>query len=150
MSASITPMTIVLLVLAVLMIVGPQIVQRMISPQIQSLYSQHKNKELLDYLDKPVVRIAYPKWNVIFMKLNAYLADGDDANASRMLDELLIAHSSNEQRKELVVKAFDFYIGRGRYDDARALLPEINQIVDEPRARRCQETYEAHTTPKAK
>ena len=150
MSASITPMTIVLLILAVLMIVGPQIVQRMISPQIQSLYSQHKNKELLDYLDKPVVRIAYPKWNVIFMKLNAYLADGDDANASRMLDELLAAHSSNEQRKELVVKAFDFYIGRGRYDDARALLPEINQIVDEPRARRCQETYEAHTAPKAK
>ena len=150
MSASITPMTIVLLILAGLMIVGPQIIQRMISPQIQSLYSQHKNKELLDYLDKPVVRIAYPKWNVIFMKLNAYLADGDDANASRMLDELLAAHSSNEQRKELVVKAFDFYIGRGRYDDARALLPEINQIVDEPRARRCQETYEAHTAPKAK
>ena len=150
MSASITPMTIVLLILAVLMIVGPQIVQRMISPQIQSLYSQHKNKELLDYLDKPVVRIAYPKWNVIFMKLNAYLADGDDANATRMLDELLAAHSSNEQRKELVVKAFDFYIGRGRYDDARALLPEISQIVDEPRARRCQETYEAHTAPKAK
>ena len=130
MSASITPMTIVLLILAVLMIVGPQIIQRMISPQIQSLYSQHKNKELLDYLDKPVVRIAYPKWNVIFMKLNAYLADGDDANATRMLDELLVAHSSNEQRKELVVKAFDFYIGRGRYDDARAVLPEINQIVD--------------------
>ena len=150
MSVSVTPMTIVLLVLAVLMIVGPQSVQRMISPQIQSLYSQHKNKELLDYLDKPVVRIAYPKWNVIFMKLNAYLADGDDANASHMLDELLAAHSSNEQRKELVVKAFDFYIGRGRYDDARALIPEINQIVDEPRARRCQETYEAHTAPKAK
>ena len=150
MSASITPMTIVLLILAVLMIVGPQIVQRMISPQIQSLYSQHKNKELLEYLDKPIARIAYPKWNVIFMKLNAYLADGDDANATRMLDELLVAHSSNEQRKELVVKAFDFYIGRGRYDDARALLPEINQIVDEPRARRCQETYEAHTAPKAK
>ena len=150
MSVSVTPMTIVLLILAVLMIVGPQIVQRMISPQIQSLYSQHKNKELLDYLDKPVVRIAYPKWNVTFMKLNAYLSDGDDTNASRMLDELLAAHSSNEQRKELVVKAFDFYIGRGRYDDARALLPEINQIVDEPRARRCQETYEAHTAPKAK
>ena len=150
MSASITPMTIVLLILAVLMIVGPQIIQRMISPQIQSLYSQHKNKELLEYLDKPIARIAYPKWNVIFMKLNAYLADGDDANATRMLDELLVAHSSNEQRKELVVKAFDFYIGRGRYDDARALLPEINQIVDEPRARRCQETYEAHTAPKAK
>ena len=150
MSASITPMTIVLLILAVLMIVGPQIVQRMISPQIQSLYSQHKNKELLDYLDKPIVRIAYPKWNVTFMKLNAYLSDGDDTNASRMLDELLAAHSSNEQRKELIIKAFDFYIGCGRYDDARALLPEINQIVDEPRARRCQETYEAHTAPKAK
>ncbi len=150
MSVSVTPMTIVLLVLAVLMIVGPQIVQRMISPQIQSLYSQHKNKELLDYLDKPIVRIAYPKWNVTFMKLNAYLSDGDDTNASRMLDELLAAHSSNEQRKELIIKAFDFYIGCGRYDDARALIPEINQIVDEPRARRCQETYEAHTAPKAK
>lgn len=150
MSVSVTPMTIVLLVLAIITIVGPQGVQRIISPKIQSLYAQHKNKELLDYLDKPAARIAYPKWNIIFMKLNAYLAEGDDTNASRMLDELLTAHSSNVQRKELVVKAFDFYMECERYDDARALLPEINQIVDEPRARKCQETYEAHTAPKAK
>jgi len=142
MSFSVTPLTIALLVLAVIMVAAPQFIRGTTSPRIQSMFAQHKFKELLAYLDTPLVRIGYPKWNRTFMKLNAYLIEGDTANASLMFSELLSVHSSREQRKELILKAFDFYIGLERYEEAGALLPEITEIVDEVTAKDRQATYD--------
>lgn len=142
MSFSITPLTIALLVLAIIMVAAPQFIRGTTSPHIQTMFAQHKFEELLAYLDTPLVRIGYPKWNRTFMKLNAYLIKGDTENASLVLSELLSVHSSREQRKELILKAFDFYIGMERYDEAGALLPEINEIVDEVTAKDRQVTYD--------
>lgn len=142
MSFSITPLTIALLVLAIIMVAAPQFIRGTTSPHIQAMFAQHKFEELLAYLDTPLVRIGYPKWNRTFMKLNAHLIKGDTENASLVLSELLSVHSSREQRKELILKAFDFYIGMERYDEAGALLPEINEIVDEVTAKDRQVTYD--------
>ena len=142
MSFSVTPLTIALLVLAVIMVAAPQFIRGTTSPHIQMMFAQHKFEELLAYLDTPLVRIGYPKWNRTFMKLNVYLVEGKTDDASLMLSELLSVHSSREQRKELILKAFDFYIGLERYEEAGALLPEITEITDEVTAKDRQATYD--------
>ena len=49
------------------MVAAPQFIRGTTSPHIQMMFAQHKFEELLAYLDTPLVRIGYPKWNRTFM-----------------------------------------------------------------------------------
>ena len=67
---------------------------------------------------------------------------GDAEHAGRAFDELLTTKTSSEQRKDLVTKAFEFYMNTDRYKDAKALLPEIATMGDDALSKRCELTYD--------
>ncbi len=86
--------------------------------------------EALELLDKPSSKWLYPPFNREYMKLNAYLVKDDAEGASRQFDVLLTMRSSKNQRSEVVVKAYRFYMEHERYKDAKPLLDEIEKTAD--------------------
>ena len=86
--------------------------------------------EALELLDKPSSKWLYPPFNREYMKLNAYLVKDDVEGASRQFDVLLTMRSSKNQRSEVVVKAYRFYMEHERYKDAKPLLDEIEKTAD--------------------
>jgi len=77
------------------------------------------------------------------MKFNACLQKDDAERAQIALEELLATKSSDEQRSDLVIRAFEFYLKQGNFKDANAMLDEIgdmprmNEVADE-----CRKIYE--------
>ena len=86
--------------------------------------------EALELLDKPSSKWLYPPFNREYMKLNAYLVKDDAEGASRQFDVLLTMRSSKNQRSEVVVKAYRFYMEHERYKDAKPLLDEIEKTAE--------------------
>lgn len=92
----------------------------------------------LDALTTKQARFALPEYNRTYMRLNAHQIAGDDEACARDLSELLNMSCSKEQRREVVVKAYYFYLGQGRTDDAKPLLHEIESGGDEALTKRAQ------------
>ena len=116
--------------------------RKLVFSYISELYRSKRYDELIDFLDTLFVKLLYPQYNRTYTRLNAYLAKGDADKAARAFDELLTMKTSSEQRKDLVVKAFEFYMNTGRHKDAKALLEEIATFGSESLTERCELTYD--------
>ena len=116
--------------------------RKLVMGYVGQLYDTEQYDELVDFLDTAIAKFLYPRYNRTYAKFNAYLAMGDAEKCGRALDELLTMQTSGAQRRDLIVKAFEFYMNTGRYKDAKALLPEIDSLGDEALARRTELTYD--------
>lgn len=139
---SISPYVIVPVVIFVLLMVAMLGGRNLALSYVTQLYQAGKYDELVDFLDTFIAKALYPSYNRTYAKLNAYLAKGDSAKAGRAFDELLTMKTSPVQRKDLVVKAFEFYMNTGRHKDAKSLLAEIETLEDAALAKRCKITYD--------
>ncbi|MBE6469679.1 MAG: hypothetical protein E7001_07005 [Coriobacteriaceae bacterium] len=85
----------------------------------------------LKVLDRPLTGMLYPKYNVLFMRLNATLALDDTEASARIIREMGSVKMNEEQAIALAVKAFAFYV----------------EIEDEPHAREALAYLEVHGNP---
>lgn len=95
-----------------------------------------------DLLEAPLTRYHYPKFNRQFMKLNGLIAQGRHHTVDEQFQEMLAAKATADQRRELVLKAFDYYVGRKKKREAKELLNEINRWDDEKTVRACHRLYD--------
>lgn len=110
--------------------------------RINHLYLAGDPEALLAYLDRPLVKTLYPEYNRSYMMLNAYLVKGDVRRAGELFDELLPRAAAGEQRDDLVVKAFGFYMDEGAFDKAAGLLGYLDELADQGLADECRQMYE--------
>lgn len=64
----------------------------------------------LKLVDRPLTSVLYPKYNVLFMRLNATMALSDAEQTERTIEQMAKLKMSDEQRLALAVKAFNFYV----------------------------------------
>jgi hypothetical protein len=124
------PITIALIAAAAAYFIVEQLMRSTRLNKFALLLRDGRCDEALELLDKPSSKWLYPPFNREYMKLNAYLVKDDVEGASRQFDVLLTMRSSKNQRSEVVVKAYRFYMEHERYKDAKPLLDEIEKTAD--------------------
>ena len=77
-----------------------------------------------------------------YLRFTIYEAADMDAYADRMLDHLLEMSCSDKQRRQLAVRAFNFYIKTGDRKRAASMLEEMRPIVSKGILADSQLTYD--------
>lgn len=124
-----TPVTIFTIALILVLIgysVFMSVKRNSVFKQLEHLLATNDFDAFFELIDKPLTRYLYPSYNLAYFKLNAYMIKGDFAAALDELEALLVMRISKKQRRDLVIKAFNIYIGQAMGDEAKAMLDEID------------------------
>lgn len=126
--------TYVIILLAVVVVAASffaSVLQNVMLNKLQGALARGEYDEFFKLVDSRLVRMLYPEYNRTYLKLNAYLMEGDDSKVDEILDDLLSRDLPQKQRSDLIVKAFDIYIERGDKYNARRMLKEIDGSTNE-------------------
>lgn len=93
-------------------------------------------------VDRPLTSILYPKYNVLFLRLNATMALSDAEQTERTIDQMAKLKMNDEQRLALAVKAFSFYVDAEDKRKAREALKYIEKHGGKEAARVNRRTYD--------
>lgn len=93
-------------------------------------------------VDRPLTSILYPKYNVLFLRLNATMALSDAEQTERTIEQMAKLKMNDEQRLALAVKAFSFYVDVEDKRKAREALKYIEKHGGKEAARVNRRTYD--------
>ena len=96
----------------------------------------------LKLVDRPLTSILYPKYNVLFLRLNATMALSDAEQTERTIEQMAKLKMNDEQRLALAVKAFNFYVDVEDKRKAREALEYIEKHGGKEAARVNRRTYD--------
>lgn len=93
-------------------------------------------------VDRPLTSILYPKYNVLFLRLNATMALSDAEQTERTIEQMAKLKMNDEQRLALAVKAFSFYVDVEDKRKAKEALKYIEKHGGKEAARVNRCTYD--------
>ncbi len=93
-------------------------------------------------VDRPLTSILYPKYNVLFLRLNATMALSDAEQTERTIEQMAKLKMNDEQRLALAVKAFSFYVDVEDKRKAKEALKYIEKHDGKEAARVNRRTYD--------
>lgn len=93
-------------------------------------------------VDRPLTSILYPKYNVLFLRLNATMALSDAEQTERTIEQMAKLKMNDEQRLALAVKAFSFYVDVEDKRKAKEALKYIEKHGGKEAARLNRRTYD--------
>lgn len=93
-------------------------------------------------VDRPLTSILYPKYNVLFLRLNATMALSDAEQTERTIEQMAKLKMNDEQRLALAVKAFSFYVDVEDKRKAKEALKYIEKHGGKETARVNRRTYD--------
>lgn len=93
-------------------------------------------------VDRPLTSILYPKYNVLFLRLNATMALSDAEQTERTIEQMAKLKMNDEQRLALAVKAFSFYVDVEDKRKAKEALEYIEKHGGKEAARVNRRTYD--------
>ena len=96
----------------------------------------------LKLVDRPLTSILYPKYNVLFLRLNATMALGDAEQTEQTIEQMAKLKMNDEQRLALAVKAFNFYVDVEDKRKAKEALKYIEKHGGKEAARVNKRTYD--------
>ena len=96
----------------------------------------------LKLVDRPLTSILYPKYNVLFLRLNATMALSDAEQTERTIEQMAKLKMNDEQRLALAVKAFSFYVDVEDKRKAKEALKYIEKHGGKETARVNRRTYD--------
>lgn len=96
----------------------------------------------LKLVDRPLTSILYPKYNVLFLRLNATMALSDAKQTERTIEQMAKLKMNDEQRLALAVKAFNFYVDVEDKRKAKEALKYIEKHGGKEAARVNRRTYD--------
>lgn len=96
----------------------------------------------LKLVDRPLTSILYPKYNVLFLRLNATMALSDAGQTERTIEQMVKLKMNDEQRLALAVKAFNFYVDVEDKRKAKEALKYIEKHGGKEAARVNRRTYD--------
>lgn len=93
-------------------------------------------------VDRPLTSTLYPKYNVLFLRLNATMALSDAEQTERTIEQMAKLKMNDEQRLALAVKAFSFYVDVEDKRKAKEALKYIEKHGGKEAARVNRRTYD--------
>lgn len=96
----------------------------------------------LKLVDRPLTSILYPKYNVLFLRLNATMALSDAEQTEQTIEQMAKLKMNDEQRLALAVKAFNFYVDVEDKRKAKEALKYIEKHGGKEAAHVNRRTYD--------
>lgn len=96
----------------------------------------------LKLVDCPLTSILYPKYNVLFLRLNATMALSDAEQTERTIEQMAKLKMNDEQRLALAAKAFSFYVDVEDKRKAKEALRYIEKHGGKEAGRVNRRTYD--------
>lgn len=132
---------IIVVALCVISLVYTEVQKRLIFSRYEKLFEKGDFEGCIRLLDGPVAKIIYPRYNQLYMRLNAQMCLAD-ADASRCtIEEMLELRSSDKQRLVLLLRAFNFFVEQEDYERAGELLEELREKASPEQLAGCERTY---------
>ena len=132
---------IILVALCVISLVYTEVQKRLVFSRYERLFERGDFEGCLRLLDGPLVRLIYPRYNLLYMRLNAQMCLQDDDESRRIIEEMLGLRASDEQRLVLLLRAFNFFVEQQDYARAKELLWELRQKAAPEQLAECERTY---------
>lgn len=131
-----------LVVGAVAVLIYLEVCKRMTFARLEAYMREGAFEACLAVLDRPIARMFYPRYNRLFMRLNAMIGRGDMDEAVAIIEQMEALSMSGEQRLALAVKAFNVYVEREDERRAAVELARIEADGSEAVAQASRRTYE--------
>lgn len=132
---------IILVAICVISLVYTEVQKRLVFSRYQTLFSQGDFEGCVRLLDRPVIKLIYPKYNQLYMRLNAQMCLENEQETRRIIEEMLALRTTAEQRQVLLLRAFNFFIEQEDYPRAKELLEELRQKAEPAQLGECERTY---------
>lgn len=132
---------IIVVALCVISLVYTEVQKRLIFSRYEKLFEKGDFEGCLRVLDGPVAKIVYPRYNQLYMRLNAQMCLADADASRRTIDEMLELSSSDKQRLVLLLRAFNFFVEQEDYERAGELLEELREKASPEQLAGCEHTY---------
>ena len=133
---------IVVMVVALAFTIYMEVQKRTTFATLEAYLREGDLENYLKVLDRPLTNVLYPKYNVLFMRLNALLAMDDAEKTAAVIREMGSLKMNDEQRIALAVKAFTFYVEIEDELHAREVLEYLEANGDESMAKANRRTYD--------
>lgn len=133
---------IVVMVVALAFTIYMEVQKRATFAKLEAYLREGDLENYLKVLDRPLTNVLYPKYNVLFMRLNALLAVDDAEKTAAVIREMGSLKMNDEQRIALAVKAFTFYVEIEDELHAREVLEYLEANGDESMAKANRRTYD--------
>lgn len=133
---------IVVMVVALAFATYMEVQKRTTFAKLEAYLREGDLENYLKVLDRPLTNVLYPKYNVLFMRLNALLAMDDAEKTAAVIREMGSLKMNDEQRIALAVKAFTFYVEIEDELHAREVLEYLEANGDESMAKANRRTYD--------
>lgn len=133
---------IVVMVVALAFTIYMEVQKRATFAKLEAYLREGDLENYLKVLDRPLTNVLYPKYNVLFMRLNALLAMDDAEKTAAVIREMGSLKMNDEQRIALAVKAFTFYVEIEDELHAREVLEYLEANGDESMAKASRRTYD--------
>lgn len=133
---------IVVMVVALAFTIYMEVQKRTTFAKLEAYLREGDLENYLKVLDRPLTNVLYPKYNVLFMRLNALLAMDDAGKTAAVIREMGSLKMNDEQRIALAVKAFTFYVEIEDELHAREVLEYLEANGDESMAKANRRTYD--------
>lgn len=133
---------IVVMVVALAFTIYMEVQKRTTFAKLEAYLREGDLENYLKVLDRPLTNVLYPKYNVLFMRLNALLAMDDAEKTAAVIREMSSLKMNDEQRIALAVKAFTFYVEIEDEPHAHEVLEYLEANGDESMAKANRRTYD--------
>lgn len=133
---------IVVMVVALAFTIYMEVQKRATFAKLEAYLREGDLENYLKVLDRPLTNVLYPKYNVLFMRLNALLAMDDAEKTAAVIREMGSLKMNDGQRIALAVKAFTFYVEIEDELHAREVLEYLEANGDESMAKANRRTYD--------
>ena len=133
---------IVVMVVALAFTIYMEVQKRTTFAKLEAYLREGDLENYLKVLDRPLTNVLYPKYNVLFMRLNALLAMDHADKTAAVIREMGSLKMNDEQRIALAVKAFTFYVEIEDELHAREVLEYLEANGDESMAKANRRTYD--------
>lgn len=144
MSLDMRTLGVLILAMSVFVLVMTEIAKRFYAAKLAALYERGEMGEYLHTLEMPLVRLVFPAWNRAFMRMNALMVEEDRSALDKLIPEMLCMGQSPKQRRELIGRAFNYYVEQGNEVGAKPLLEEIERVEPSEVSRQARMTYEIY------
>lgn len=135
---------VLILAASVLALAMTEIAKRFYAAKLAALYERGEMGEYLHTLEMPLVRLVFPAWNRAFMCMNALMVEEDRSALDKLIPEMLCMGQSPKQRRELIGRAFNYYVEQGNEVGAKPLLEEIERVEPSEVSKQARMTYEIY------
>lgn len=144
MSLDMRTLGVLILAMSVFVLAMTEIAKRFYAAKLAALYERGEMGEYLHTLEMPLVRLVFPAWNRAFMRMNALMVEEDRSALDKLIPEMLCMGQSPKQRRELIGRAFNYYVEQGNEVGAKPLLEEIERVEPSEVSKQARMTYKIY------